>query len=626
MTSNVVVLLNSGKRQIVKTTPMMPLKQIVKTVCEKQGYPDEEKYGLKLNKATLDLALSVRFANLAPGAKLELIRVTAPKAQSEVTIALQVEDGARLIEKFPVTKTLWEILLYFEEIQNGSLNLTKRGAPAPIKKKGIMKKIGKKDNRLYYQQPVCLLVNQEYATTEILKSTTLQAAGITSGNAVLRVLFRHTEFILDEALARNVNTLEQTEAIADLLNPIDPERKEIIGPTTLPSANLTATSISGNLSHVTPEIKEVDTAGGKNMEDQDESSQTTGVPISEISSIEPQHGEESMELDYIKDDVIREETEESMEVDRSSLAAPLQLDSSDIVINQKSELELLDPESSSPLSRVEESSLHVENEPISSPHVENEPTSFENEPISFNRDAKVFKSQSNDNSTLTSIDLPDSFYELTANELRHLLAMQKAKEVRRENATLKTSAMRAQEEKEKEKKYPKTLIRIKFPDRYQLQGTFLSKEQVSELYRFVQGSLKTPDRPFHLYTTPPKKILADHSISLYQAKLAPASLVYFNWDQTSDILDYSYLSEELSAIAEDITSPPNPATSLIDFPSTDTNLIGEHLLSEPSQLQNPETLTDKKSDHSQSESTSNSVASLSSSRKLPKWLNKLGSK
>lgn len=47
MASNVVVLLNGGKRQPIKTTPMMPLKEIVNLVCNKQGYTDVENYGLK---------------------------------------------------------------------------------------------------------------------------------------------------------------------------------------------------------------------------------------------------------------------------------------------------------------------------------------------------------------------------------------------------------------------------------------------------------------------------------------------------------------------------------------------------------------------------------------------------
>jgi hypothetical protein len=43
-----------------------------------------------------------------------------------------------------------------------------------------------------------------------------------------------------------------------------------------------------------------------------------------------------------------------------------------------------------------------------------------------------------------------------------------------DNRPLMTQAMREREEKLKQEKYPKTLIRIRFPDRYSIQFTFYS--------------------------------------------------------------------------------------------------------------------------------------------------------
>lgn len=64
-------------------------------------------------KATLDLALSVRFANLPPGAKLDLIRNGgggAAQANTKVTMALQLEGGGRFVLEFPPTASLWDVL------------------------------------------------------------------------------------------------------------------------------------------------------------------------------------------------------------------------------------------------------------------------------------------------------------------------------------------------------------------------------------------------------------------------------------------------------------------------------------------------------------------------------------
>lgn len=62
------------------------------------------------------------------------------------------------------------------------------------------------------------------------------------------------------------------------------------------------------------------------------------------------------------------------------------------------------------------------------------------------------------NIKLFIVDLPDSFYELTGSELQFLLAMQDSKRKAEENSGFKTRAVREQEEKAKERKYPKVGI------------------------------------------------------------------------------------------------------------------------------------------------------------------------
>ncbi|KAF9929283.1 hypothetical protein BGZ65_005860, partial [Modicella reniformis] len=120
MASNLTVFLGGGRKQLVKTTPAMILRQVVNIVCEKQNYTEPESYGLKSGKNFLDLSLSIRYANIAPGAKLELVKIpkddSAPKS---VNIALQLESGERMIQLFAITTTLWDVLLGFEKLSNG---------------------------------------------------------------------------------------------------------------------------------------------------------------------------------------------------------------------------------------------------------------------------------------------------------------------------------------------------------------------------------------------------------------------------------------------------------------------------------------------------------------------------
>ena len=62
------------------------------------------------------------------------------------------------------------------------------------------------------------------------------------------------------------------------------------------------------------------------------------------------------------------------------------------------------------------------------------------------------------------VDLPDSFYSLTPAEIKALISTQQSKYQQLENAPLMTKAMRKREELLKQQRYPKTMIRVRFPD------------------------------------------------------------------------------------------------------------------------------------------------------------------
>ncbi|CAG8595028.1 317_t:CDS:2, partial [Dentiscutata heterogama] len=442
MASNVVVLLPNAKRQTVKTTPTMPLKQIVNAVCEKQGYTDIESYGLKLNKKTLDLGLSMRFANLAPGAKLELVKVSATKAQKDVQIALQLDDGGRMIEKFPITTSIWDIILHFERTSaNGSLNLTRRTAPAPPKKGFSLKKFSKSSETQFYQQPVCLILNREYGTISLLKSTTLQSAGITSGNAVLRLLFRQTEFTLDDVvkdieasppkeLTDTVLTLDkhQKESI-DTMNVSDEQQKELI-----------------------------DTM---NVSDEQQKE-----PIDSTNDLDEQQKKPIDTTMNDPDEQSKEPIDTNMNDPDEQPKEPIDTTMNDPDEQPKKPIDTMNSPDEQPKEPID----ITMNDPNEQPKEQIDTVGH------FDRDIKVFNPPPENALMSNQIDLPDSFYELTAAELQYLLAKQTLKHKREESAGFKTNAMRAQEEKARERKYPKTLIRVKFPDSFQLQIAFLSKE------------------------------------------------------------------------------------------------------------------------------------------------------
>uniref|UniRef100_A0A3B5M6R4 ASPSCR1 tether for SLC2A4, UBX domain containing n=1 Tax=Xiphophorus couchianus TaxID=32473 RepID=A0A3B5M6R4_9TELE len=116
--SAVTVLTPNGRRQTIKVAPNTPLLQVLEDVCKKHGF-DPNDHGLKFQRTVLDLTLPWRFANLPNNAKLEMVTSTRKQsgADSQVRIALQMEDGSRLQGSFSSGQSLWEVIAHFPQIR-----------------------------------------------------------------------------------------------------------------------------------------------------------------------------------------------------------------------------------------------------------------------------------------------------------------------------------------------------------------------------------------------------------------------------------------------------------------------------------------------------------------------------
>lgn len=102
---------------------------------------------------------------------------------------------------------------------------------------------------------------------------------------------------------------------------------------------------------------------------------------------------------------------------------------------------------------------------------------------------------------------------------------------------------------EKKRVHTTACIRVRFPDRVLLQGTFSVKETIKDLTEFVQGSLATPERKFTLYISPPIQKLTNPKESL--RSMAPATMVNFSWTdlQETKPTDGPFLNESLLSTA-----------------------------------------------------------------------------
>uniref|UniRef100_A0A8C8RXP5 UBX domain-containing protein 6 n=1 Tax=Pelusios castaneus TaxID=367368 RepID=A0A8C8RXP5_9SAUR len=124
-------------------------------------------------------------------------------------------------------------------------------------------------------------------------------------------------------------------------------------------------------------------------------------------------------------------------------------------------------------------------------------------------------------------ELPNDFYNLTAEELKREQRLRT--EAVEKASMLRTKAMREKEEQREMRKYNYTLLRVRFPDGYILQGTFYAREPVSMLYRFVREALKDDWMPFDLLAPGGLK-LTEENMAFNECGLVPSALLTFAWD------------------------------------------------------------------------------------------------
>ncbi|XP_053905975.1 UBX domain-containing protein 6 isoform X2 [Cuculus canorus] len=124
-------------------------------------------------------------------------------------------------------------------------------------------------------------------------------------------------------------------------------------------------------------------------------------------------------------------------------------------------------------------------------------------------------------------ELPNDFYSLTAEEIKREQRLRT--EAVEKASMLRTRAMREKEEQREMRKYNYTLLRVRFPDGYILQGTFYARELVSALYTFVREALQDDWLPFELLGPGGLK-LTDENLAFNECGLVPAALLTLAWD------------------------------------------------------------------------------------------------
>jgi len=171
----------------------------------------------------------------------------------------------------------------------------------------------------------------------------------------------------------------------------------------------------------------------------------------------------------------------------------------------------------------------------------------------------------------------DDYYNPTMADLKDAQSILAARTQALVNAPLQTRAMQESVAHVKKARWPSTTLRIRFPDRTQLEAVFPSSDKIKPVYAFVRGCLKEEVKPikFILYQSLPRRDLkvSDpkvRDLSLAELDLAPSSILLLRFE--SEELNSSScpppLAEAILAEAIDIPLPPAHDASASEYPES----------------------------------------------------------
>ncbi|XP_048056892.1 tether containing UBX domain for GLUT4 isoform X2 [Megalobrama amblycephala] len=425
----------------------------------------------------------------------------------QVRIALQMEDGSRLQDSFSSGQTLWDLLTHFPQTRTSDLE-----ASGPT--------------------PVCVYMRDEISGEEVLKKTTLKSLGLTGGSAIIRYVLKGSSSSCPAA---------DMDAVKTTISHPPPPEPSAPAPMKTPAP---PTEVAAPLNHHPV----------KQEEEEPNTSQEQAVRPKTKAAGEPQESQI-----MIKEDDERPGTSQQCHGSAPSAtptnfvpfagsgqrlggpsATGLKGSTSWSSCVSGSPPKAKKPKPSGEIKRSVSAKQATRAEEEADEYLE----PVDREPLIFHLDSGARRHD--------DIELPDEFFEVTVDDIRKRFAQLKSERRSFEEAPLMTKSLRESQMKEKLDRYPKVALRVQFPDRQVLQGFFRPLETVGALRSFVRSHLQDQQLQFYLFVAPPKTILDDPSVTLFQANLFPAALVYFGSDVTTDCyLRSDLLDVSVSALQAD---------------------------------------------------------------------------
>ncbi|XP_058732518.1 plant UBX domain-containing protein 2-like [Vicia villosa] len=179
------------------------------------------------------------------------------------------------------------------------------------------------------------------------------------------------------------------------------------------------------------------------------------------------------------------------------------------------------------------------------------------EPKKIDRQVKVFFAVSE--SVAAKIELPDSFYKRSVDEVRRDAELRRKKF--EESQLLIPKSLKEKQAKAAKRRYTRTIIRIQFPDGIVLQGVFAPWEPTTALYEFVSSALKEQGLEFELMhpVVVQRRVIpcfpkaGQKAKTIEEEDLVPSALIKFKPLETDSVV-FTSLKNELLEISEPLVN------------------------------------------------------------------------
>jgi len=212
-----------------------------------------------------------------------------------------------------------------------------------------------------------------------------------------------------------------------------------------------------------------------------------------------------------------------------------------------------------------------------------------------------------------AVEEDDSFFEVTISDVKSMFTDIQRRRENLENAPLLGQKYRALEKEKAILKrlhdHPNTAVRIRFPDRFVLQGIFRTSDTIGSVKSWLREFLSDTTLEFYLFTAPPKNVLKDE-VKLVDEGLVAMVVLYFGAE---------YMPENYMILKEDVYKRVSDPEKTFEL-AKEKLKVRKSEEEEENQI-NPSTETQIK-DHSQSASSSTQpqpVRRPVDKGKVPKW-------